>query len=272
MPVVDQLSPEVAKKIVESLLPDKQARGICLRILAASIEQAHSISPGSWSLTLADNKVRLNVGRIEVLAIFHDVFHVVLHNERGPTRYRWVSGSYTEDLPAAEVGEKFPGIAGSHRRLVSLATKTGRHSPWAFAHSLGALRYLEGVVGRSIAEPRKLHVHRFVLRRQFERFVSEVEKREKMRNGALSGPALSINGRAIRSGCETRRAAGSASLNGRNGPLAVDTFLIAQSGPSRSRRAPSCAITWWPGRIVTVPQSRRMELSYGLVLNRPRER
>ena len=176
--IVDQLNPEVAKKIVESLLPGRKDRENCLRILAASIEQAHSISPGSWSLTITDKRVRLNVGRIEVLAIFQDLFHVVLQVAGGQTRYRWVNGSYTEDLPAADVGEKFPRIEASHRRLVSLATKTGRHSPWAFAHSLGALRYLEGVVGRSIAEPRKLHVHRFVLRRQFERFVSAVEKRE----------------------------------------------------------------------------------------------
>ena len=179
VPIVDQLNPEVAKKIIENLLPEKMGRENCLRILAASIEQAHSISPGSWSLTITDKRVRLNVGRIEVLAIFQGIFHVVLQAEGGPTRYLWVKGSYTEDLPAADVGEKFPSIEASHRQLVSLATKTGRHSPWAFAHSLGALRYLEGVVGRSIAEPRKLHVHRFVLRRQFDRFISAVEERDK---------------------------------------------------------------------------------------------
>jgi hypothetical protein len=177
--IPDHTKPEVARKIIEALLPSVRERVACLQILAESIEQAHSLSPGSWSLTLSEKRVRLNVGRIEVLAIFSNVLHLVLHSKKKTTTYVWVPGSYTEDLRASDVDKQFPLVEWSHRTLVALAANTGRHSPWSFAHSSGTLKYLEGVVGRRIAEPRKLHVHRLVLRRQFFRFISEIEDLRK---------------------------------------------------------------------------------------------
>src|SRR5262245_40820795 len=67
----EHLSPTepAAEDVVAGLLPDPGERGIALRQLVASADQAQSVAPGAWGVTLYRDLFRLNVGRVEVLVV-----------------------------------------------------------------------------------------------------------------------------------------------------------------------------------------------------------
>jgi len=60
--------PDIARSVVESLLPDQSLREEFLEKLAQSIETAHRANPASWELTLplSNAYIRLNVGKLLV--------------------------------------------------------------------------------------------------------------------------------------------------------------------------------------------------------------
>src|SRR5437763_16636468 len=79
--LVDATEKDV-RQVLEALLPENNIRTACLTLFAESLIHAHrsSRSAGVWAVTLSSKKdfIRLNVGAIEVCALFGDVVHVVL--------------------------------------------------------------------------------------------------------------------------------------------------------------------------------------------------
>ena len=56
--------------------------------MAKSIVIAHAISPRNWGITLFSDMVRLNVGKIEVLAYFADGVHCIIDSRNVPAVLR----------------------------------------------------------------------------------------------------------------------------------------------------------------------------------------
>src|SRR4051812_25419158 len=112
---LDRNSSRDSAKVLERLLPDSSTRTEILHFLAQAIAEAHALAPGGWGVTLKDGMVRLNVGRVEAMAIYQDCLHLVLMGKTRPeglesisgivwspkarTRYRSVPGSFSCDIP-----------------------------------------------------------------------------------------------------------------------------------------------------------------------------
>jgi predicted HNH restriction endonuclease len=158
-----------ARKVLERLLPERGSRIEILRFLADSIQQAHTLAEASWSLTLTQTMVRLNVGKIETLAIFQDLLHLVLirqnlprglktvpdivWNQKGRTVYQSVPGSICCDIPTRQFGSARSLVRDSHRALIKSAGRTAKRTVWTASHSPGVLRYLEEVLNTTLPDP-----------------------------------------------------------------------------------------------------------------------
>jgi hypothetical protein len=158
-----------ARKVLERLLSNEHSRAEIFLFLADSIRQAHSLAPAGWSLTLTETMVRLNVGKIETLAIFQDLVHLVLARQKMPrglnnipdivwnpkaqTVYQSVPGSLSCDIPAGEFGVARALVEESHRALIRNAANTANRTVWTKSHSPGVLRYLEELVKTTLPDP-----------------------------------------------------------------------------------------------------------------------
>jgi hypothetical protein len=154
---------------LESLLPLKTERDAALTVLVQDIRQAHTLSPDRWGVTQGDDHVRLNVGRVEVMAIFRGFVHVILDarvrpagienlvgvdlNPKSRTKYRAVPDSFACSIPAAQLQAAIPLFAQSHEAFIVRASKTPRHSTMTAAHSPPLLRGLEASLGVSLPDP-----------------------------------------------------------------------------------------------------------------------
>jgi hypothetical protein len=117
--------------------------------------------------------LRLNVGKIEVLAFFPDAVHCLLdastirkelwedervdllENENDPRSgyYKSVPGSVVCNVLAEDFEGVLPLIQDSHRALIENAAQTGRNPMTRKAHCPGAVDYLSTYLGRDIPHP-----------------------------------------------------------------------------------------------------------------------
>ena len=74
-----------AAEVFDHLFPDSQVRHHCASAMAESVAIAHAEVPHGWGITLFTDMVRLNVGRIEVLAYFADMVHCIIDSQQVPT-------------------------------------------------------------------------------------------------------------------------------------------------------------------------------------------
>ena len=169
---IDRANPDSADEVFQILIPNKSDKKIVLEFLANSIEVAHSISPNCWGVTLKDNLVRLNVGKIEVISLL-DVFHCILDletipstlwndeivalskNEHDPEAgfYKSVPNSVACNMFIEDAKVVLPQIDESHRILVENAAQTGRHAMTKKAHSPAVIDYLASFLDRRIPKP-----------------------------------------------------------------------------------------------------------------------
>jgi len=154
---------------LESLLPSKNERDAALTLLVEDIRRAHALSPDRWGVTQGDDHVRLNVGRVEAMAIFRGLVHVILDSRTRPTgienlfgvdlnpksrtKYRAVPDSFACSIPAAQFQVAIPLVARSHEAFLVRASKTPRHSTMTAAHSPQVLRDLEALMGVRLPDP-----------------------------------------------------------------------------------------------------------------------
>jgi hypothetical protein len=196
MPIANEArkDPNVAREVLERLLPDQHIRKTCLSFLRESIQLAHQLSPASWGLTLQKDIVRLNVGHIEVITIGQTRIHVVFDCNAEPRDlrtlpsvqiepktplYKSVKSSSGCGFSASQVSSVLPLIRESHRQLVKQAVDTPRHNMTARAHSPGVLRYLEELLDTHLPDPEysaTTHVNLSALtfQAQFSRFDKQV--------------------------------------------------------------------------------------------------
>jgi hypothetical protein len=188
---LDRNSQQAAARVIERLLPEGRSRIEILRFLGSSIERANALEPAAWGVTLTDQMLRLNVGRIETLTVTQDSVHlvltrgslprglesmadVVLHPDTG-SLHPSVPGSIACDIPASQFPAARAQVAESHRVLLEHAARTASRTSWAASHSPGVLRYLAGVLGIALpvpayGRPEDVKISPVLFRRAFNRF------------------------------------------------------------------------------------------------------
>ena len=170
---IDRINPESAFEVIQTLIPRKNDRQICLEFLANSIEIAHSISPKRCGVTLQKDFVRLNVGKIEVVAFFPETLHCVLNYDTIPSKlwkdelirlrtnehdpeagfYSSVPSSVICDIFVQDVKKVIPLIQNTHRVLVEDAAQTAVHPMTKKAHSPAVIDFLSSALERRIPKP-----------------------------------------------------------------------------------------------------------------------
>lgn len=170
---IDRINPESAFEVIQTLIPRKSDRQVCLEFLANSIEMAHSISPNCWGVTLKDDLIRLNVGKIEVVSFLSEILHCILDHDTIPKKlwkdeivnlftdehdlesgiYKSVPNSVACNMFVQDAKKVIPLIQDSHRVLVESAAQTGRHAMTKKAHSPAVIDYLSSFLGRRIPKP-----------------------------------------------------------------------------------------------------------------------
>jgi hypothetical protein len=169
---LDPASEEDVRAVIELFYPDAKLRRLCLRFFADSIRHAYSFGPGKWQVTLAKSGhfIRLNVGKIEVCALFHNQIHLVLDDdtfseqeryEAGrlsllsePSMYRSVPSSMFCDFIASTLPEIKPFVRLSYQSLIGkAATTVKKRTSFYIYHSPGVMAYLQREVDATLPTP-----------------------------------------------------------------------------------------------------------------------
>jgi predicted RNA-binding protein with PUA-like domain len=167
--VVNRKNKDVAREVLERLLPDESTRRLCLRSLADSVEEAHRTAEASWSVTLFPDHVRLNVGPIEVFVIRQDETYLLLDKETlsaevrtsvkdaareiYPEGYPAVPNSSAWAVSAVDILSALPTLKNTHLRLIKRAAERRKITVWQRSHSPGVLAYLREFLGRALPDP-----------------------------------------------------------------------------------------------------------------------
>jgi hypothetical protein len=167
---VDRSSARDAQFVIEGLIEDTDARIRWLDLLADAIAAADQVHRGSWAITLFDDLLRLNVGRIETV-VFHsggamlvlDASRFTDDEIRAVAGDRWrsrvdiyasVRGTVNVDLPYDVDPRRMAEARDALVPLVERAASAVRtRTNYAATHSSGVVEYLSSATGRPIDQP-----------------------------------------------------------------------------------------------------------------------
>ena len=162
MTSIDKGDPAIARQIIEGLVEDPSERTSCLKLLAEGIEYAHGLGSSCWAVTLTKKFVRLNVGRVEVFAVFHDVVHFVLDRSKvpasfglgaGPDRYASIPRSVLLDVATDQLASEQGALKSAWLAAVKSATRSAPKCIYWKSHSTGVLEYLRSTVAPGVPNP-----------------------------------------------------------------------------------------------------------------------
>lgn len=159
--------PNVARRIIDKLLPEAEQRHHLLEILAGTITHAHRANPASWSLTLGaeEDRVVMNVGRTlglrfkanEIMACFADgALRAASPNDLDLSKVepsKAVPGTACMPFRPERFEELWPQLAEAHLAGIETAAKKTRRTPYFPSHSPGVLDVLDDVMGREVPRP-----------------------------------------------------------------------------------------------------------------------
>lgn len=163
-----RLDAKYSQHVIEEWYPNSTLRNYCGEILRQSIEVAHEISPNSWSITLLSDKIRLNVGPLEVVVLQEGrVFLVttgidwkiipISHSPFiSPLKNHYTSikvAHHRCDIPPQYIEDVYSRIRTSHHELIRIAASARRNTTWKRSFSPGVVEYLEGLLQTTISKP-----------------------------------------------------------------------------------------------------------------------
>jgi hypothetical protein len=140
MTIPDRMSVEVAKGILNDLLPDLSARKTVCRELATFWQYAKRNFPDKTFITLAKRYVRMNVGMVEVFVIHPDesvllvVDKTMVQPEAEP-RYKSLPDALPMQIPLAEFGEAIPNLRPAIFSVINKLARTRKHPSAPIGHS-----------------------------------------------------------------------------------------------------------------------------------------
>lgn len=153
---------------MSALIPDAAHRIEVFKALTNSIEVANAVGPGSWSVSLFRNLLRLNVGPIEVTVVGEGFVRLVtLEHALKPGVRRRLRGQISFDSTYSSVPgrkgsvnlepERFAGAYSlardAHEALCERAAVLRSRSSFRKAYSEGVLLMMEKVFHRKLPRP-----------------------------------------------------------------------------------------------------------------------
>ncbi len=168
---IDPRNSDDAQVVVEGLIPEIY-RAETLQLVADSILLAHKYGKGIWEVTLArsGNFVRLNIGRIEILAIFCNFVHLVLDGDplsdtsRSELEdYGLLTGNVYNSVPSSicynisplQLKQSRPIFWDAYHSVIAKAADTVQErTGYHIYHSTGMMTYLRRELGlKKLPEP-----------------------------------------------------------------------------------------------------------------------
>ncbi len=162
------LDTDNVKQLIEALFPDPQTRFSCLQVMADTIQRAHTINPAVWETTLYHNRIRLNVGKVEICVFYADEVYLVLDVEAMPAQqrrevegrgqsfeqsYNTVPGARGMRFRASELAKWLTVIQPAFNSMVDKAAHKVKRTPFYKAHSPEVVSYLRVTLGRDLPNP-----------------------------------------------------------------------------------------------------------------------
>lgn len=167
--MVNRTKRDSAVEVFERLFPDQDVRDACASAMAESVQFAHAEAPNGWAVTLFKNVIRLNVGRIEVLAYFPGWVHCIVDSEQVPAAVeqwedvelgvepggvlRSVPVSAVCNFPAELASEVLPLLRPCHNALIRAASGHQLHWNAQRAYSPAVIEFLSLAVGYQLQHP-----------------------------------------------------------------------------------------------------------------------
>jgi 5-methylcytosine-specific restriction protein A len=165
----NRASEEYAGKIFEKFYNNINIRKNCAQILADSILLANSISTSCWSLTLFPNKIRLNVGPVEVLVLKFETIFIIITEPKYDRLKNIKYESYIEpakihyksiktehclcNIPQEIIAQFYPEISKNHQEFINLAAEHKKNTTWKSSFSIGLIHYLNKLLNISLPTP-----------------------------------------------------------------------------------------------------------------------
>ncbi len=138
-----------------------------LKFLAGSIQLLRDNYHHRWGVSLFKDRVRLNVGSVEVLVLTRDALQVLLEIRSVPkgvkltrVRYQRAPGCAMTSIDLHHLSKALGKVAEAHLGAIRIAAKTKSKGSIKGAHSHGVLKYLAQVLPNfSIERPSsRLHM------------------------------------------------------------------------------------------------------------------
>ncbi len=161
---------------VEAMYPDAAVRTTCLTVLAEAIEQAHAISPVSWSVSMPQgrNDIRFNVLWTQPCTLRKDDLYLVVDRNTMPEdagdRLEAVfagdprngpvypsmqyASAYGAHLPLGQLEELLPLVREPNHRFIALCAGRVKRRAHRFGeHVPAVVDYLRQELGRDLPQP-----------------------------------------------------------------------------------------------------------------------
>jgi hypothetical protein len=197
---MDLQSKAQAKKIVEKLFPEKEARDAYLEMFKEAIEKARSLGEDKWGVSLHPDRVRLIIGNLVVCTLHKGYMWLVLPGDEYPdyTSPKEISGWDTDKYEYKAISsisgdyryekdyhkEAWPQIREQHFKFLELTAQKYKklHKKSLAKHSPGVLKLLNlsdrgsgEVLGSPVGELDKEDKPIIVAPELFKSVISDIE-------------------------------------------------------------------------------------------------
>jgi 5-methylcytosine-specific restriction enzyme B len=162
---VDRTSAASAAELIEELFPVEAERQACLAQMAATIRAVADHPPEVWSITLARQLVRLNVGRFAAVSLTPENISLVVDGKVLSKKLQAevdAAGGDSDigalskpdigwaNVPASHFEELATKLAPAHLSAVKKAAEGIRRCPYLSSHSPGVVAYINDELGEEI--------------------------------------------------------------------------------------------------------------------------
>lgn len=168
-PVAGPNTKEQAAKVFAKILPDEVVRTALAGLMADVIRHAHAKNPASWIVSLrSSGRINLTVGRLYTVVAAPKQVYVYAQESAlsaeardllgrvakvQPAGFRTFPDSVEYIIPPEHLPAVAPSLTSGLRGLVDAAANAVRQTPSAVANNVGALEYIEELLGTSLPRP-----------------------------------------------------------------------------------------------------------------------
>lgn len=164
----DRRNPVRAADLFQRLCPDPSVRSTCEDRLAQSICFAHRCAPASWEVTMFEDRLRLNVGQVEVLTLSASELRFIFSASTTMTVNRLLSVEFDPKNPVYPTVPRPSGVCGlnpaniqtvpkpfwnAHEAYIAAAADIKKVSPFKKSFSPAVIEYLKKSLGRQLPLP-----------------------------------------------------------------------------------------------------------------------